>query len=248
MEIDFQSSPKFSKISKSTRGDRFSKFPKVLKISKSTRGDRFSKSPKGAKISKSTHGERFSKFPKDLDAKWGYSLSTDDNKVVPLTDFTVTSSVVLWTSTREHRNFRRVPLERVLTKSVHFDFALSEDFENIFPRLDLEIFALSGTLKFCLHELRCEVGIPGFERRQQTRAFDRLLQLLVQLCFGLRRGNIEIFAGLRNFHTFGDFDILSPRVDLEIFTPLGDFENLSPRLDLEIFTPLEDKIYFHEWT
>ncbi|KAL2743413.1 hypothetical protein V1477_008902 [Vespula maculifrons] len=38
----------------------------------------------------------------------------------------------------------------------------------------------------------------------------------------------------------GDFENLSPRVDLEIFAPLGDFENLSPRLDLEIFAPLED--------
>ncbi|KAL2738223.1 hypothetical protein V1477_011582 [Vespula maculifrons] len=41
-------------------------------------------------------------------------------------------------------------------------------------------------------QTKSEVGIVGFERRQQSRAFDRLL---VQLCFGLRRGNIEIFTG-----------------------------------------------------
>ncbi|KAL2728324.1 hypothetical protein V1477_017600 [Vespula maculifrons] len=28
-------------------------------------------------------------------------------------------------------------------------------------------------------------------------------------------------------------------VNLEFFAPLGDFENLSPRMDLEIFAPLE---------
>ncbi|KAF7399447.1 hypothetical protein HZH68_008039 [Vespula germanica] len=38
------------------------------------------------------------------------------------------------------------------------------------------------------------VGILGCERGQQRRTFDRLLQLLVQLCFGLRRGNLENFA------------------------------------------------------
>ncbi|KAL2724762.1 hypothetical protein V1477_018623 [Vespula maculifrons] len=40
----------------------------------------------------------------------------------------------------------------------------------------------------------CEMGILGCERQQQRRAFDRPLQLLVQLCFGLRRGNLENFA------------------------------------------------------
>ncbi|KAF7384438.1 hypothetical protein HZH66_012688 [Vespula vulgaris] len=42
------------------------------------------------------------------------------------------------------------------------------------------------------------------------------LAYLDQSCFGLRRMNIEIFA------------------------PIGDFENLSPRLDLEIFSSFED--------
>ncbi|KAL2750532.1 hypothetical protein V1477_001322 [Vespula maculifrons] len=67
---------------------------------------------------------------------------------------TVTDSVVFWTSTRELRKFR------------------------------------GG--HSC--KLNCEVGILGCERGQQRRAFDRLLQLLVQLCFGLRRGNLENFA------------------------------------------------------
>ncbi|KAL2751476.1 uncharacterized protein V1477_000634 [Vespula maculifrons] len=127
--------------------------------------------------------------------------------------------------------------------------------------------------------LKCEVRILSFERRQQSCAFDRLLQSLVQLCFGLRRGNIEIFAGclsseysrrvyastilyysyFRNsifsllfqtdFAFSGDFDNLSPRMDLEIFIfpedfenlftkifgLLEDFENLLPRRNLEIF-------------
>ncbi|KAL2734998.1 hypothetical protein V1477_013524 [Vespula maculifrons] len=68
--------------------------------------------------------------------------------------FTVTSSVVLWTSTRELRNFRRChPCK-----------------------------------------LKCRVGILGFERRRQSRVLDRPLQLLLQLCFGFRRENLEIIA------------------------------------------------------
>ncbi|KAF7391433.1 hypothetical protein HZH68_010976 [Vespula germanica] len=43
-------------------------------------------------------------------------------------------------------------------------------------------------------QLKCEVGILGCERGKQRRSFDRLLQLLVQLCFGLRRGNSENFV------------------------------------------------------
>ncbi|KAL2740038.1 hypothetical protein V1477_010508 [Vespula maculifrons] len=42
--------------------------------------------------------------------------------------------------------------------------------------------------------LKCRVGILGFERRRQSRFLDRTLQLLVQLCCGLRRENLEIFA------------------------------------------------------
>ncbi|KAL2734970.1 hypothetical protein V1477_013496 [Vespula maculifrons] len=43
-------------------------------------------------------------------------------------------------------------------------------------------------------KLKCYIGIVGFEGRQQSRVLDRTLQLLVQLCFGLRRENLEIFA------------------------------------------------------
>ncbi|KAL2734982.1 hypothetical protein V1477_013508 [Vespula maculifrons] len=42
--------------------------------------------------------------------------------------------------------------------------------------------------------LKCRVGILGFERRRQSRVLDRSLQLLVKLCCGLRRENLEIFA------------------------------------------------------
>ncbi|KAL2744819.1 hypothetical protein V1477_007361 [Vespula maculifrons] len=42
-------------------------------------------------------------------------------------------------------------------------------------------------------KLKCEVGILGCEKEQQRRSFDPLLQLLVQLYFGLRRGNLEKF-------------------------------------------------------
>ncbi|KAL2745254.1 hypothetical protein V1477_006671 [Vespula maculifrons] len=69
-------------------------------------------------------------------------------------NFTVTSSVVLLTSTRELRNLR-----------------------GCHP---------------C--KLKCYIGIVGFERRQQSRVLDRTLQLLVQLSFGLRRENLEIFV------------------------------------------------------
>ncbi|KAL2734992.1 hypothetical protein V1477_013518 [Vespula maculifrons] len=68
--------------------------------------------------------------------------------------FTVTSSVELWTPTRELRNLR-----------------------GCHP---------------C--KLKCYIGIVGFERRQQCRVLDRPLQLLVQLSFGLRQENLEIFA------------------------------------------------------
>ncbi|KAL2736156.1 hypothetical protein V1477_012665 [Vespula maculifrons] len=40
----------------------------------------------------------------------------------------------------------------------------------------------------------CGVGIVGLEGRQQSRSFDILIQLPVQLCFGLRRENLEISA------------------------------------------------------
>nr|KAF7415466.1 hypothetical protein H0235_012058 [Vespula pensylvanica] len=44
-------------------------------------------------------------------------------------------------------------------------------------------------------KLNWEVGILGRERGKQRRASGRLLHFLVQLCFGLRRGNLEKFRG-----------------------------------------------------
>ncbi|KAL2741271.1 hypothetical protein V1477_010332 [Vespula maculifrons] len=86
--------------------------------------------------------------------------------------------------------------------------------------------------------LKCEVGILGFERRQQRWVFDWPIQFRVQLCFELRRENLEIFAGCHSNFDFvlsRDFDNLSPRMDLEIFALSWDSKNLSPRVDLEIF-------------
>ncbi|KAF7381677.1 hypothetical protein HZH66_014071 [Vespula vulgaris] len=140
----------------------------------------------------------------------------------------------------------------------------------------------------------CEVGILGYEREQQRQAFDRLLQLLVQLCYGLRRENLENFAEAIpanfNFALSEDFENQSPRWDLEIFGDAirasmneelietynslfdirlnakwgyspsrddnktdfalsGDFENLSSRVDLEIFTlPENFENLSPEWT
>ncbi|KAL2730470.1 hypothetical protein V1477_016281 [Vespula maculifrons] len=45
---------------------------------------------------------------------------------------------------------------------------------------------------------------------------------------------------MKIFKPLGNFENLSPRVDLEIFASVGDFENLSPRVDLEIFESFGD--------
>ncbi|KAL2732627.1 hypothetical protein V1477_014868, partial [Vespula maculifrons] len=139
---------------------------------------------------------------------------------------TVTSSVVLWTSTRELRKF---PGEHSCNL---FDFTLI-----------------------------CEVGILACEGGKQRRSFDRLSQLLVQLCFGLRRGNLENFPEnipasineqlikytfefllLTIFCTWGyspareeNKDGPSTESYIFDFALPEDFENLSPRVDLEIF-------------
>ncbi|KAL2734984.1 LOW QUALITY PROTEIN: hypothetical protein V1477_013510 [Vespula maculifrons] len=113
--------------------------------------------------------------------------------------FTVTSSVELWTSTRELRNFRgchpcklkcyigilgfeRRRQSRVLDRTFQLLLQfISEQYIQIYDG----IFGFG---------LKCRVGILGVERRQQSRVLDRTLQLLVRLCFGLRRENLEIFA------------------------------------------------------
>ncbi|KAL2734941.1 hypothetical protein V1477_013467 [Vespula maculifrons] len=132
--------------------------------------------------------------------------------------FTVTSSVELWSSTRELRNlcgchpcklkcrlgilgFERrqqsTVLDRPLQLLVQLSFGLRRE--------NLEIFA--DTIHASINEqliqiynsffdfsLKYRVGIVGFERRQQSTVLDRPLQLLVQLSFGLRQENLEIFA------------------------------------------------------
>ncbi|KAL2731196.1 LOW QUALITY PROTEIN: hypothetical protein V1477_015561 [Vespula maculifrons] len=132
--------------------------------------------------------------------------------------FTVTSSVDFWTSTRELRQFSRMPsmqliqiydgifgfrlkcrveilafergrqsrvLDRPLLLLVQLCFGLRRE--------NLEIFAdaIHASIK---EQLKCRVEILAFERGRQSRVLDRPLLLLVQLCFGLRRENLEIFA------------------------------------------------------
>ncbi|KAL2745248.1 hypothetical protein V1477_006665 [Vespula maculifrons] len=132
--------------------------------------------------------------------------------------FTVTSSVELWTLTRELRNlrgclpcklkcrvgilaFERRRLCRVLDLPlkllVQLSFGLRQE--------NLEIFvdAFHASINEQLIQtyygifgfrLKCRVGILGFERRRQSLVLDRPLQLLVKLCCGVRRENLEIFA------------------------------------------------------
>ncbi|KAF7383676.1 hypothetical protein HZH66_013026 [Vespula vulgaris] len=116
-------------------------------------------------------------------------------------------SVVHWTSTSELRNFRTLCV-------------------GLRP-VNLEIFA--DAIRASINEqpikvyntlfdfrLKCEVGMLGFGGRQQRQVFDQYSLFLVQLCFGLRRVNLEIFS------SSGDFENQSSRVDLEIFAPLKD--------------------------
>ncbi|KAF7382630.1 hypothetical protein HZH68_015549 [Vespula germanica] len=167
-------------------------------------------------------------------------------KTVLRPTLTVTSSVVFWTSTRELRKFRGSHSCKLNCEVGILGCERGQQkraFDRLLQLLVQLCFGLRrGNLENFAEDIPA-MGILGCERGQQRRAFDRLLQLLVQLCFGLRRGNLENFAEAisakltKNFHfTFsGDFDNLSPRVDLEIFALSEDFENLSPRLDLEIF-------------
>ncbi|KAL2730289.1 hypothetical protein V1477_016100 [Vespula maculifrons] len=57
------------------------------------------------------------------------------------TTFIVSGSIVLWTSTNELRKFRRLPSKRRIY-----------DFDNLPPRVDLEISALSGDFDIYFHE------------------------------------------------------------------------------------------------
>ncbi|KAL2744089.1 hypothetical protein V1477_007690 [Vespula maculifrons] len=112
--------------------------------------------------------------------------------------FTVTSSVELWTSTRELRNFRGChPCKYKRTLLVQLSFGLRRENLEIFADVihasinEQLIQIYDGIFGF---RLKCRVGILGFERRRQSRVLDRTLQLLVQLCCGLRQENLEFIA------------------------------------------------------
>ncbi|KAL2745067.1 hypothetical protein V1477_006484 [Vespula maculifrons] len=112
--------------------------------------------------------------------------------------FPVTTSAVLWTSTRELRNFRGCHpcnrLRETTTKSgLGPTFTVTSSVELWTSTRELK------NLRGCHScKLKCYIRIFGFERRQQSQVLDRPLQLLVQLSFGLRQENLEIF--LDAFH------------------------------------------------
>nr|KAF7421453.1 hypothetical protein H0235_009289 [Vespula pensylvanica] len=142
----------------------------------------------------------------------------------------------------------------------NFDFALSEDFDNLSPRMDLEIFtdAIFANINEQLIEiynsffdfrLKCEFPVQlCFGLRQENlEIFVDAIHFSVQLCFGLRQENLEIFADAIHFSVqlcFGlrrvNLEIFSLWRDLEIFALSKDFENLSSRGNLEIFVFPED--------
>ncbi|KAF7391438.1 hypothetical protein HZH68_010981 [Vespula germanica] len=158
------------------------------------------------RISTSTHRSSRSTHSLELIEKiqCKFKLRSADTRLREITTktglrptFTITSSVVFWTSTRELRK----------SCGRHFcngDTRLRERKTKTVLRLTLTVTS-SVVLWTSTRELRkfhgdhsckliCEVGILACERGKQRRSFDRLLQLLVQLCFGLRRGNLENFT------------------------------------------------------
>ncbi|KAL2745068.1 hypothetical protein V1477_006485 [Vespula maculifrons] len=68
------------------------------------------------------------------------------------------------------------------------------------------------------------VGILGLERRQQSTVLDRPLQLLVQLCFGLRRENLEIFV-----------DAIHTSINEHLFQIYNSFFDFRLKCRVEIF-------------
>ncbi|KAL2749472.1 LOW QUALITY PROTEIN: hypothetical protein V1477_002412 [Vespula maculifrons] len=206
----------------------------------------------------------------DIEISTGCHRSDGDTRYRETTTKSVTSPVVFWTSTRELRNFYKMPQERIstaLSKDVDTPFhggtkkipqdaigaRVNGDFTQISIALlkdvdspslwgdieistgchrselkwevgilvierrqqsrlcfglrqeNLEIFAdgIHASINeqliqiynsFFDFRLECRVGILGYERRQQSGVLNRPLQLLVQLCFGSRQGNLEIFA------------------------------------------------------
>ncbi|KAL2731151.1 hypothetical protein V1477_015558 [Vespula maculifrons] len=131
---------------------------------------------------------------------------TTTNSGLGLT-FPVTTSIVLWTSTRELRNFRGChPCKlKCYIGIVGFDRRQQGRLSFGLLQENLEIFAdaIHASINeqlIQIHDgifgfrLKCREGILGFEKRRQSQVLDRPLHLLVQLSFGLRRENLEIFA------------------------------------------------------
>ncbi|KAL2747556.1 hypothetical protein V1477_004248 [Vespula maculifrons] len=110
----------------------------------------------------------------NFNVKWGYTASRDDNNIGSLADLYNS-----WFSC-----------------ALDFDenFAPLEDFENLSPRVDLEIFAPLGDFENLSPRVDLEIFSP-------LRNFENLSP----------RVDLEIFA------PSGDFENLSPRLDLEIF-------------------------------
>ncbi|KAL2734936.1 uncharacterized protein V1477_013462 [Vespula maculifrons] len=125
-------------------------------------------------------------------------------------NFTVTSSVELWTSPRELRKTQmqsrdtrirettiRSGLGPTLQLLVQLCFGLRRENLEIFAdaihasinKLLIQIY--DGFFDF---SLKYRVGIVGFGRRQHSRVLDRPFQLLLLLCFGLRRYTLETIA------------------------------------------------------
>ncbi|KAL2736157.1 hypothetical protein V1477_012666 [Vespula maculifrons] len=128
----------------------------------------------------------------------------EDSKVIYLP---VTGSVVFWSSTRELRNFRggrslklRSGDSRLggTTQRRSFDILIQLPVQLCFglrrENLEISAEAVRAIINEQTKVADCGVGIVGLEGRQQRRSFDILLQLPVQLCFGLRRENLEIFV------------------------------------------------------
>ncbi|KAL2731156.1 hypothetical protein V1477_015591 [Vespula maculifrons] len=97
--------------------------------------------------------------------------------------FKVTSSVVLWTSTRELRNFRGCHPCKHKCRLGILGFERRQQ-STVFDR----------TLQILVQLLKYSVGKVGFGRRQHSRVLDRPFQLLLLLCFGLRRYTLETIA------------------------------------------------------
>ncbi|KAL2744715.1 LOW QUALITY PROTEIN: uncharacterized protein V1477_007257 [Vespula maculifrons] len=198
----------------------------------------------------------------NLNAKWGYTPTRDDNKVGYLTDLYIQLCFELRRVDLEIFGLSRdldnlsphvnleifAPLVDFENLSPHVDleiFAPLVDFENLSPRVDLEIFAPLRDFE----NLSARVNLEIFTDVIRVSINEQLIQiynnlnakwgytptrddnkLLVQLCFELRRVDLEIFTLAR------DLDNLSPRVDLEIFELSKNFDDLCPPADLDIFT------------